>query len=64
MSEQPIDTMNDQLVGMQGKCFRILAPKAVMTPDEALRLAAWLVSMAQPFATHTFEDVLTAIANA
>ena len=41
-----IDTSNDSMVGVQGKLITILRLRSVMTTEEALRLAAWLVALA------------------
>jgi len=44
-----IDTTNDHLVGMRGdQVVIVLPPMAPMGHDEALRLAAWLVAVADP----------------
>jgi hypothetical protein len=40
------DTTNDSFVGVQGDRIVILRPRARMTKPEALRLAAWLVVLA------------------
>jgi hypothetical protein len=37
--------------------------RLTMTPDEALTLAAHLVCLAEPFASHSFPDVLAAVQN-
>lgn len=38
-------------------------PAYEMTADEALTLAAWIVTMAENNATHPFRDVLEAVQN-
>jgi hypothetical protein len=44
-----IDTTNDHLVGtMGGRVVILVPPTGPMDPDEALRLAAWLVALADP----------------
>lgn len=53
-----IDITNRQLVGMRGELITILMPATQMTADEALVHAAWLVSLAEPFASVDFKDVL------
>lgn len=59
-----IETLNQWMVASQGKNVRIMMPPlGVLSADEAMRLAAWLVTMAEMDATHKFEDVLKAIQN-
>ncbi len=58
---EPIDTMNDCLVGVQGDHIVVLFPKTRFTPDEALRHAAWLVTLAEYGASHTFAEVQAAV---
>ena len=41
-----IETINDQLVSTRADHVLVLAPKQQMTRTEALRQAAWLVTMA------------------
>lgn len=57
-----IETLNQWMVGSQGRNVRIMAPPlGALSADEAMRLAAWLVTMAQMDATHPFEEVLKAV---
>lgn len=42
-----IETINDQGVAVQGGNIILLMPKRSMSKPEALRLAAWLVALAQ-----------------
>ena len=56
-----IDTANAQLVGMQGNLIRVMMPKTVMTKEEALVHAAWLVSMACD--DERFKEILQAVRN-
>lgn len=59
MSE--IDVTNDHFVGVNGFGLVIAAPPVVpMDRDEALRLAAWLVALADPGGTR-FEEILAAV---
>jgi hypothetical protein len=51
-----IDTTNKHLVGIQGTDVVLLSPPRRMSADEAVVLAAWLVVMAQAYATITFEQ--------
>lgn len=39
----------------------VSAPMVAMTADDALRHAAWLVAIAEPYASHPFADVLKAV---
>lgn len=57
-----METMNDQLVGMNGDMIIILRAKNRMTREEALRHAAWLVALAEDI-EHKFEPVLAAVRN-
>ena len=46
---EEIETFNKYGVGMQGGKFGMLMPpRGLMTQDEALLLAAWLVALADP----------------
>lgn len=58
-----MDAPNRQFVGMGGgaKEIVVLMPLTQMTPDEALLHAAWLVTLAEPFATVTFDATLAAV---
>ena len=65
-----IDIANRHAVAMRGsgsgqRLGMLLPPTRATewTPEEALVLAAWLVSMAEPFAQVTFEDVLHKVHN-
>jgi hypothetical protein len=59
-----IDTSNNQLVGMQGKTVIVAFPTAVMSPENALRHAAWLVAVAEAVAPELdFAAVLEAVRN-
>jgi len=56
------ETVNDQAVGMQGDDIVVLFPKQRMTKEEALRLAAHLVSLADWSEDHAeFRRVLKAV---
>jgi len=62
----PIDTSNRFGIAANGRdlLFMMLPPKAAgLTPNEALNLAAWLVVLAEPNASHTFVELLEAIAS-
>jgi hypothetical protein len=62
----PIDTLNrfGIAVDQHHSLFLMLPPQCPgLTPDEALNLAAWLVVLAEPNASHTFVELLEAIAN-
>jgi hypothetical protein len=60
-----IDTANEQFVGMRlaDRAVIVQRPIAAMCPDCAIRHAAWLVALAEPYATHPFADVLKAVQN-
>jgi hypothetical protein len=57
--------MNDQVVGVQGRRVLVQVPKVVMTPEQAIRHAAWLVAVAQCLdPAHSFDEVFRAVASA
>lgn len=63
-----IETINDQMVGVNGDDIVVLVPKQRMTPEEAIRHAAWLVAMCEPHmagqsAQQRFDDVYQAVIN-
>ena len=58
-----LDTSNRFMVGGNGKTLTVMLPVVDATPDEILLHAAWLVTMAEPFAEHSFEDYQTAVRN-
>lgn len=53
-TEHEIDTFNRNLVGLHlgSGSITVQQPRARMTADEALTHAAWLVAIAEPYATH------------
>jgi len=61
-----IETLNMFFVSAGGGKVVIMKPPArgVLTPDEAMNLAAYLVSLAEMDATVKFEDVLKAVQSA
>lgn len=58
-----LDVTNKWAVGEGTDTVRILRSSAaqVLTPTEALVLAAYLVSIAEPMSDHRFDDVLAAV---
>jgi hypothetical protein len=56
-----LDLTNRWLVGASAETIRILNPARVLTPDEALVLAAWLVTLAEPMSDRYFDDVRAAV---
>lgn len=60
-----IDTTNDQMVGTQGNGVDqdviVTFPKHRMTKAEALRHAAWLVAVADDYASPQFPAILEAV---
>lgn len=59
-----IETMNKFFVATKGKEVIFLMPiPCSMSADDAMLLAAYLVSMAEMDASHKFEEVLAAIQN-
>lgn len=54
-----LDLGNYQMVGIQAGNIGVAFPThKLMTPDEALVHAAWIVALAEPNSEHKFEDVL------
>jgi hypothetical protein len=60
-----IETLNKFFVAVGAGKVIIMRPpmQGALTPDDAMLLAAYLVSMAEMDATHKFEDVLKAVRN-
>lgn len=62
MMPEEIETMNDHLIGMRGDLITVMVPPQVMSIEEGLRFAAWIVAMADPSPGHSrFEMVLRAV---
>jgi hypothetical protein len=61
MSESMIETMNDQMVAMRGGKIIVMRPKLEMSPDEALRHAAWLIAVVGD--EERFKEILQAVFN-
>lgn len=64
MGQPEIDTTNDHLIGSRaGTHVVMLAPPVVPMPyEEALRMAAWIVMIADPSEDHArFTEILNAI---
>lgn len=60
-----METINDQLVSVQGDNIIVMCPKSRMTKAEALRHAAWLVALADDGEeSGQFEAVLDAVMSA
>lgn len=57
----PINTANKFLVASNSQGIVIMTDPRKLTYDDALLLAAYLVSMAEPFASYKFPDVLEAV---
>ncbi len=63
MAPEPIDAQNKYLVAGNGTTLTVMMPVTGATPDEILLHAAWLVTMAEPFAERSFEDYQEAVRN-
>lgn len=59
--ESKIETLNKFLVAANTRGLIIMNPPLNLSHDDALLLAAYLVSMAEPLASNTFEEVLQAV---
>jgi hypothetical protein len=57
-----MDTTNWQLVGVRGEDVAVQAPKRIMTREQALLHAAWLVVMAGDD-DQKFTEILQAVRN-
>ena len=55
-----IETGNDQMVGITAGKIVIMFPKTMMTREEAMRHAAWLVALAER-EDGEFEAILEAV---
>lgn len=58
---EEIDTDNQFMVGSQGTNIIVLRPPSVMTKEQAVRFAAWLVTLADD--NNQFDTVLEAVQN-
>jgi hypothetical protein len=56
-----IETTNDQLVALHGDKIIVMRPKFEMSPDEALRHAAWLIAVVGD--EERFKEILQAVFN-
>lgn len=64
MSDEQINTSNDQLVGVRGHSVIVVLPRTTMTPAEARRHVAWLAVMADVIdnePTTPLADVIRAV---
>lgn len=55
------ETWNKFGVGIRGKRLVMMVSPIGITPDDALLLAAWLVAVAEPFASVQFDPLLEKI---
>jgi hypothetical protein len=58
-----VDTTNWQMVGVRGETIVVLLPKKMMTPEQALVHAAFLISLADP-SGKLFPEILKQVQNA
>lgn len=58
-----IDTSNKYLVGSRGNGVVVISCGLTLSANDAMNLAAWLVSVAQINTDVKFDDVLKAIQN-
>ena len=61
MMDDPIEAMNRYMVAENGKTLTVMLSVNEATPDEMLLHAAWIVTMAEPFAERTFEEYVEAV---
>jgi hypothetical protein len=57
----PIETVNDFMVGTNGDTISVMRQPVGMDKEQALRLAAWLVMLADSGETERFEAIFEAI---
>lgn len=57
----PIETVNDFIVGTNGDTISVMRQPVGMDKEQALRLAAWLVMLADSGETERFEAIFEAI---
>ncbi len=53
--------VNQFLVAGNGHTLTVMMPVVDVTPDQILLHAAWIVTMAEPFAERTFEEYVEAV---
>jgi hypothetical protein len=58
---ESLEIMNRYMVGGNGQTLTVMLPVVEATPDEMLAHAAWIVTMAEPFSEHDFEEYLEAV---
>jgi hypothetical protein len=58
---QTIDTSNDSVVAVNGKCIVVMGMKPILSREQALRLAAWIVALADE--KDEFPALLEAVRN-
>lgn len=64
MSTEPIETINDCMVSIRGDDIIVIFPRSRMSHEVALRMAAWIVALADESPEHQqFRDVLNAVEN-
>lgn len=62
MADKPIDTTNKSIVGASGGGVVIMnPPRGLLSPDDAINLAVYLVLLSEDKATHRFQEVLEAV---
>lgn len=62
MDPDEVNIMNVQFVGTTGDTISVGFPKVIMTPDEALVHAAWLVALSDPLGDR-FNRILERVLN-
>lgn len=62
MPNRDIDTTNSQFVGIAGNSIVIGAPKQIMTREQALIHAAWIVTIVHP-SLERWNEILDTIQN-
>ena len=61
MSNDQLDISNRFLASGNGTTLTVMIPVVDATPDQVLAHAAWLVTMAEPFADHKFDEYVEAV---
>ncbi len=61
MEPDQLEAPNRYMVGGNGKTLTVMLPVVDATLDEILLHAAWLVTMAEPFAERSFADYQAAV---
>ncbi len=63
MPDDELEFSNRFMAAGNGQTLTVMVPIVNATPDQVLAHAAWLVTMAEPFADHKFAEYVEAVRN-